>query len=125
MIDPLSNPTKDNTEQRVQYPKVKQKIHEMVKPHGGMILFSIDTRTDRPTINDVKEAKFEHSTIPFKADSKNPLPRTTGKLAKRVQLQVEHIQVRHKLIIDEHHYYVWAINKKNALKRYFKEVFVR
>ena len=120
MIDPINNPTNDNVEDVVRFPKTNRKVHEMSKPHAGMTLYCIDTRKTFVTVDDVMEAEYEHTTIPYKDLTNNPLPKVTGRLSKAAQLQLQQTVLRHKLIVNEHYYYTWAINKKNALKRWLK-----
>jgi hypothetical protein len=112
------NPTKlqqDNTEQQIKFPKAKQHVGSMSKPHLGMTLFEVNTTTQ-----EINPAKFEFTTLPVTEESLNPLPKRAQRLGKVAQLTVDQKVVHRRVIVIEGCWYVWAINKQNALKQYFR-----
>lgn len=116
-IDPLNLPVQDNTVQEIKFPKTKKEVGKLVKPHAGMTLFAVDVKS-----KECEPVKFEASSLPQKVRTKNPLPgkRMTDNLAKRAQLTLEAKQMEHLVTAKEGVFYVWAINEKNAMKKFRK-----
>ena len=116
MIDPLSHPIADNTEQQIKYPKSKSKVGSLRNGHGGLTLFQIDTKT-----HECEKVPLNTATIPIPEKSGTPLPKAfTGNLSERSQLVIQTNTTHYQVEAKEGFYYVWALNKKNALRRYRK-----
>ena len=108
----------DNTEQQIKFPKAKQFIKPMPKPHRGMVLWEIDQKTMQ-----VEKAKYRISSIPVKEETLNDVPRIARKrgIAKMSHMTLESTNIHHEVDIRENCWYVWAVNKKNAIKQYRKQ----
>lgn len=114
-LDPLSNPIQDNTVQEIKFPKTKKNVGKLVKPHMGMTLWGIV-----PETGEIEEVKFKATSLPRKEETKRVLPKFAGALSKKSQLTLEHETITHLVDAKEGVFYIWAINKKNALRKYRK-----
>ena len=101
----------DNTEHNIRFPKTLKGIGEVSRPHAGMKLYCVPI--EGGTIDHVKEVKPKVSSMPVVRDTKN-------KVAKNAQLVLKSTEIHHQVVNDEKMHYCWAINKKNAFKKYKK-----
>lgn len=110
-------PHEDKTEQQIRFPKTDKQVAKQAKPHLGMTLFAIDRKTKK-----CEKVRYETTSMPFKQTIGAPLPgrKVTAGLSKKAQLTLEQTQFNHKVTAKADVWYVWAINKKNAMKKFEK-----
>ncbi len=108
-LDELKKDQDQPKEERV-YPKTLKGDGEINRPHLGMKMYGVDMRTGRAS-----EVKMEKVSIPVTRTAKNLIDH----YAQNVLVQKEtHCQV----INNKETYYVWAINAKNAERKYRKAI---
>lgn len=122
-LDPSNIPAKDSTEQIVNFPKQKKLETSRPKPHRGMTLWEVDMTIEEPTEKDFHPATYELTTLPMTVNTQSPFrSKHLNARAKAAQLTLVNTQVRHRLMAKVNHYYTWAINQKNALKRFHQDL---
>lgn len=96
----------DNTEERIKYPKLKQKVFDDRRPHLGMKMFCVNQKTGKASV-----VKIKTSSIPIEMKPANDLMAVS-------QNQLPRTEVRSEVHVDKWDWFCWAINAKNAEKKY-------
>jgi hypothetical protein len=96
----------DRTEQVVTFPKKMQGMGEIERPHLGMKLFGVDSKTGI-----AEEVKFKASSLTQKRVPQN-------KMVLVRQLDLVKTEDHHQVVLDPNKWYVWSINKSNAERKY-------
>jgi hypothetical protein len=116
-LDPSNLPLADNTVQQIKFPKTKKAERDMSKPHNGMDMWEVDIKTGT-----AEKIKIKVSSLPQKEKTKNPFPRLIQDYAEKTLSVIDVENIHHKVDAREGFWYVWAINKTNAEKK-FKKAF--
>lgn len=95
MIESIPDTSKDKTVQEIPVLKTRKNMGNTVLPHGCK-LWAINLAD----LNDIEEVEFKTSTL------------TQGFLGTN--------QIHHQAIYKKGYFYAMAINKKNALRKFWK-----
>lgn len=104
-LDPIK-PQIDDTADVIKFPKSMQGMGEINRPHAGMTCYACDLVTHK-----IEPVKIKQTTLPQVRTSKNKM----ALVAQNVLTQKE---VHNQVIFDPKKWYVWAINEKNANKKF-------
>ena len=104
------NPILPDPKEQVAYiPKELQGMGEIAKPHKGMKLFGVDYKTMKahqvkPIVTSLPVyRKYSEKAM----NSFNALPQT---------------EIHHQIKFNPDHWYCWAINESNAIRKYRLEI---
>lgn len=97
----------DKTEHIITFPKNQRNLGTSDRPHLGMILFSVDKKTGIAESTKFKPTVVPHNVIPSLTNQAN-------------QIEIAHVQTKKEAVIDDTKWHVWAINKKNAERKFQK-----
>lgn len=101
----LDPPTIAPSEQVAYIPKELKGMGEINKPHLGMKLFGFNMET-----MEVTEVKYHNTTLPVMR-----IPANKDIINYRAMIQKE---IHHQVVFDKSCWYVWAVNEKNARRKF-------
>jgi len=96
----------DNTHQEIQFPKKLNALGSNKKPHSGTFLFAVNIKSGKAEL-----VKMKATSLPMKE-----IPRNKMNIVRQIELV--NTKIHHQVIVDETKWYVWAINAKNAERKF-------